>query len=54
MLKEIETAEQENKAIEDDILALMEKIDAAAAQNRAAEQRAREEEAAIAGRAEAA
>ena len=31
LLKEIETAEQENKAIEDDILVLMEKIDAAAA-----------------------
>ena len=29
LLKEIETAEQENKAIEDDILGLMEKIDAA-------------------------
>jgi predicted nucleic acid-binding Zn-ribbon protein len=47
MLKEIETAEQENKAIEDDILALMEKIDAASAGIAAAEQRAREEEAAI-------
>lgn len=47
ILKEIETAEQENKTIEDDILALMEKIDAAAAQIRAAEQRALEEEAAI-------
>ena len=32
LLKEIETAEKENKAIEDEILVLMEKIDAAAAQ----------------------
>jgi uncharacterized protein len=47
MLKEIETAEQENKAIEDDILTLMEKIDAASAGIVSAEQRAREEEAAI-------
>lgn len=47
LLKEIETAEQENKAIEDDILLLMEKIDAASAGIAAAEQRAREEEAAI-------
>ncbi len=47
MLKEIETAEQENKAIEDDILALMEKIDAASAGISAAEQRASEEEAAL-------
>lgn len=47
LLKEIETAEQENKAIEDDILLLMEKIDAASAGIAAAEQRAREEESAI-------
>jgi len=47
LLKEIETAEQENKAIEDDILTLMEKIDAAAAGITAAEQRAIEEDAAI-------
>ncbi|MGE5174664.1 MAG: zinc ribbon domain-containing protein, partial [Betaproteobacteria bacterium] len=47
LLKEIETAEQENKAIEDDILMLMEKIEAAAAAITAAEQRSREEEAAI-------
>ena len=33
LLKEIETVEQENKAIEDDILTLMEKIDAAAARD---------------------
>ena len=46
-LKEIETAEQENKSIEDDILALMEKIDAAAAQITAAEQKAKEEEVSI-------
>jgi len=43
LLKEIEDAEQENKAIEDDILGLMEKIDAAAGQITAAEQRAKEE-----------
>jgi predicted nucleic acid-binding Zn-ribbon protein len=47
LLKEIEAAEQENKAIEDDILGLMEKIDAAAAQITAAEQRAKEETAEI-------
>jgi uncharacterized protein len=46
-LKEIESAEQENKAIEDDILSLMEKIDGAATQITAAEQRAQEEETAI-------
>jgi hypothetical protein len=46
-LKEIETAERENKAIEDDILSLMEKIDAAAAEVAAAEQRDREEEEAL-------
>jgi predicted nucleic acid-binding Zn-ribbon protein len=43
LLKEIEAAEQENKAIEDDILGLMEKIDAAAGRITAAEQRAKEE-----------
>jgi len=47
LLKEIETAEQESKAIEDEILQLMEKIDAATAGIAGAEQRAREEEAAI-------
>jgi predicted nucleic acid-binding Zn-ribbon protein len=47
LLKEIEAAEQENKAIEDDILGLMEKIDAAAGQITAAEQRAKEEAAEI-------
>lgn len=48
MLKEIETAEQENKAIEDDILALMEKIDAAVSGIAAAEQKIREEEESLA------
>jgi predicted nucleic acid-binding Zn-ribbon protein len=48
LLKEIESAEQENKKVEDEILSLMEKIDAAGAQITAAETRAREEEAAIA------
>ncbi len=47
LLKEIETAEQENKAIEDDILMLMEKIDSAASSIKTAEARAREEDAAI-------
>jgi predicted nucleic acid-binding Zn-ribbon protein len=47
LLKEIEAAEQENKAIEDDILGLMEKIDAAAGHITAAEQRAKEEAAGI-------
>jgi predicted nucleic acid-binding Zn-ribbon protein len=47
-LKEIENAEKENKAIEDEILVLMERIDAAAAQIGAAEARATEEETAIA------
>jgi uncharacterized protein len=47
LLKEIETAEQENKAIEDDILQLMEKIDSAASAIAGAEQRARQEEAGI-------
>jgi len=48
LLKEIEAAEQENKAIEDGILGLMEKIDVAAGQITAAEQRAKEEAAEIA------
>jgi predicted nucleic acid-binding Zn-ribbon protein len=48
MQKEIETAEQENKAIEDEVLALMEKIDAAAAAITAAEKNVSEEEVAIA------
>lgn len=47
LLKEIETAEQENKAIEDDILNLMEKIDSAAKQIAEAEKRAEEEESSI-------
>jgi hypothetical protein len=47
LLKEIETAENENKAIEDDILVLMEKIDAATALISTAETRARDEDAAI-------
>lgn len=47
LLKEIEAAEQENKVIEDDILALMEKIDAAAGQIIAAEHQAKEEAAEI-------
>ena len=47
LLKEIETAEQANKAIEDDILGLMEKIDAASAGIIAAETRAQEEEEAL-------
>jgi predicted nucleic acid-binding Zn-ribbon protein len=47
LLKEIETAEQENKAIEDNLLVLMEKIDSAAAQITAAEQKAKEEDAAV-------
>lgn len=47
LLKEIETVELENKAIEDDIISLMEKIDAASAAIEAAEQRLREEETAI-------
>jgi predicted nucleic acid-binding Zn-ribbon protein len=46
LLKEIETAEQENKVIEDDILRLMEGIDAAAAEIQAAQTRAAEEGAA--------
>jgi hypothetical protein len=47
ILKEIESAEQENKAIEDEILKLMEKIDAAANEIKAAEKRAAEESASI-------
>ena len=47
LLKEIETAEQENKAIEDDILKLMERIDAAAGEIRTAESRSVQETAAI-------
>jgi hypothetical protein len=47
LLKEIEAAEQESKHIEDDILLLMEKIDGAAGQITAAEQRTKEEEAVI-------
>jgi predicted nucleic acid-binding Zn-ribbon protein len=47
LLKEIEAGEQENKAVEDDILALMEKIDAAAAAITAAEKNSLEEDAAI-------
>jgi uncharacterized protein len=47
LLKEIETAEQENKTVEDDILSLMEKIDAASAAITAAEQQAKDDEAAI-------
>ena len=47
LLKEIETVEQENKAIEDDILKLMEKIDAAVAEIKTAETRSVEEAAAI-------
>ncbi len=47
LLKEIETAEQEDKAIEDEILGLMEKIDGAAEQIAAAEKGATLEEAAI-------
>ena len=48
LLKEIETAEQENKVIEDEILVLMEKIDAAAAAITTAEQNSRSENTAIA------
>lgn len=48
LLKEIEAAEQENKAIEDGILGLMEKIDVAAGQIAAAEERAKSEAAGIA------
>jgi predicted nucleic acid-binding Zn-ribbon protein len=44
LLKEIETAEQENKAIEDEILILMEKIEAATVAITAAEKNSGEEE----------
>ena len=47
LLKEIETVEQENKTIEDDILKLMEKIDAAAAEIKTAEAHSSQEAAAI-------
>ena len=47
LLKEIEAADQENKAIEDEILALMEKIDAATVSITAAEKKARNDEDAI-------
>jgi len=47
LLKEIETVELENKTIEDDIISLMEKIDAATTGIATAEQRLHEEEAAI-------
>ena len=47
LLKEIETAEQENKAIEDDILKLMESIDAATAAIKDAETRAEAESTAV-------
>ena len=48
LLKEIETVEQENKTIEDDILKLMEKIDAAASEIKTAETSSSQETAAIA------
>jgi len=44
LLKEIETMEKDNKAIEDDVLVLMEKIDAATTAIGAAEKRVKEEE----------
>lgn len=47
LLKEIEAAEQENKVVEDDILALMEKIDTASAAIIAAEKQAKDDEATI-------
>jgi predicted nucleic acid-binding Zn-ribbon protein len=47
LLKEIETAEHENKAVEDEILILMEKIEAAAAAITAADKNSVEEEAKI-------
>jgi len=47
LLKEIETAEQENKTIEDDILKLMENIDAANAEITNTEKRIADENAAI-------
>ena len=48
LLKEIETVEQDNKAIEEDILKLMEKIDASAGEIKNAESQSAAEEAAIA------
>jgi len=48
LLKEIETVEQDNKAIEDDILRHMEKIDAAAGEIKNVESRSADEAAAIA------
>jgi uncharacterized protein len=48
LLKEIETVEQENKAIEDDILKLMEKIDVAAGEIKNAESQSAEDAASIA------
>src|SRR5512144_36706 len=47
LLKEIEAAEKENKEIEDGILGLMEKIDAAAAQITTAEEQAKSEAAGL-------
>jgi predicted nucleic acid-binding Zn-ribbon protein len=47
LLKEIEAAEQANKVIEDDILSLMEKIDAASASIVVAEKHSRAEEEAL-------
>ena len=47
LLKEIEAASQENKALEDDILALMEKIDAASGFVKTAEKQAAQEDAEI-------
>lgn len=52
MLKEIETAEQENKEIEEQILVLMERIDAAAVQIKDAEKAAAEAEAEVRGERE--
>jgi uncharacterized protein len=47
LLKEIQTAEQENKTVEDDILVLMEKIDSANAQILVAERQTKEDEVSI-------
>ncbi len=47
LLREIETATQENKAIEDEILSLMEKIDAASGFVKTAEKQAAQEDAVI-------
>jgi len=47
LLKEIETAQQENKSIEDDILMIMENIEAASAGITNAEKHAKDEEAAL-------